>query len=57
MRGSDHDRELREYYIDGTGLHVGDPFRSVGGILSGNLVNLASPPGGAPSPLSTGRES
>ena len=42
MRGSDHDRELREYRIDGTGLHVGDPFRNVAGILSGNLVNLAA---------------
>lgn len=42
MRGSDHDRELREYCIDGTGLHVGDPFRNVAGILSGNLVNIVT---------------
>ena len=40
MRGSDHDREIREYTIDGSGLHVGEPFRNVAGILSGNVVNL-----------------
>jgi circadian clock protein KaiC len=39
MRGSDHDRDIREYRIDGSGLHVGDPFRTVAGILSGNVVN------------------
>ena len=42
MRGSAHDRDIREYRIDGTGLHVGDPFRTVAGILSGNVVNLVS---------------
>jgi circadian clock protein KaiC len=40
MRGSRHDRDIREYRIDGDGLHVGEPFRSVAGILSGNVVNL-----------------
>lgn len=40
MRGSDHDRDIREYNIDATGLHVGPPFRTVAGILSGNVVNL-----------------
>ena len=40
MRGSDHDRDIREYRIDGKGLHVGEPFRTVAGILSGNVVNL-----------------
>lgn len=42
MRGSKHDRDIREYVIDGDGLHVGEPFRTVAGILSGNVVNLAS---------------
>jgi circadian clock protein KaiC len=42
MRGSDHDHELREYRIDGTGLHIGEPFRTVAGILSGNVVNLVA---------------
>jgi circadian clock protein KaiC len=41
MRGSDHDRDIREFLIDDTGLHVGDPFRTVAGILSGNVVSLA----------------
>ena len=49
MRGSDHDRDIREYRIDSTGLHVGDPFRTVAGILSGNVVNLVSLDGSAPS--------
>ncbi len=40
MRGSDHDRDIREYRIDGSGMHVGQPFRTVAGILSGNVVNL-----------------
>ena len=47
MRGSDHDRDIREYDIDGSGMHIGEPFRSVSGILSGNIVNLA-PPDDAP---------
>lgn len=42
MRGSDHDRDIREYLVDGRGLHVGEPFRTVAGILSGNVVNLVS---------------
>ena len=42
MRGSDHDRDIREYRIDSTGLHVGEPFRTVAGILSGNVVNLVA---------------
>jgi circadian clock protein KaiC len=40
MRGSDHDRDIREYSIDAEGLHVGEPFRTVAGILSGNVVNV-----------------
>ena len=42
MRGSDHDRDIREFCIDADGLHVGEPFRTVAGILSGNVVNLVS---------------
>ena len=41
MRGSAHDKEIREFTIDGSGLHVGKPFRNVMGILSGNLVQMA----------------
>ena len=36
MRGSQHDSTLRQYSIDGTGMHIGEPFRDVVGILSGN---------------------
>ena len=35
MRGSLHDKEIREYFIDGEGMHVSKPFRRVHGILSG----------------------
>ena len=36
MRGSMHDKEIREFNIDGEGMHIGRPFRNVTGILSGN---------------------
>jgi circadian clock protein KaiC len=36
MRGSAHDKEIREFTIDGKGLHIGKPFRDVVGILSGH---------------------
>jgi len=36
MRGSQHDHDIREYTIDADGMHIGDPFRQVSGILSGN---------------------
>jgi circadian clock protein KaiC len=36
MRGSQHDCTLRQYTIDGEGMHIGEPFRDVAGILSGN---------------------
>jgi len=35
MRGSFHDKSIREYTIDGTGLHIKEPFRGVSGILAG----------------------
>lgn len=36
MRGSMHDKEIREFTIDGQGLHLGKPFRNVTGILAGD---------------------
>ena len=36
MRGSMHDKQIREFSIDGSGMHIGDPFRNVAGILVGN---------------------
>ncbi|MFP5219118.1 MAG: circadian clock protein KaiC [Actinomycetes bacterium] len=44
MRGSSHDHEIRQYTIDGSGMHIGQPFRSVGGILSGRVVNHGNLP-------------
>jgi len=36
MRGSQHDSNIRQYTIDGAGMHIGEPYRDVAGILSGN---------------------
>lgn len=36
MRGSMHDKDIREFSIDGKGMHIGKPFRNVTGILAGN---------------------
>lgn len=35
MRGSMHDKSIREYRIDGKGMHIGAQFRNVAGILAG----------------------
>lgn len=36
MRGSKHDKEIREFTIDEKGMHIGHAFNNVIGILSGN---------------------
>ncbi|HCB14053.1 MAG TPA: circadian clock protein KaiC [Gammaproteobacteria bacterium] len=36
MRGSAHDKEIREFSIDANGMHIGKAFRNVTGILSGH---------------------
>ncbi|MEO7712664.1 MAG: circadian clock protein KaiC [Gemmatimonadaceae bacterium] len=36
MRGSRHDSSIRRYTIDKGGMHIGEPFRDVVGILAGN---------------------
>ncbi len=38
MRGSPHDMNLREYTIDESGMHIGEPFTSVAGVLSGHVI-------------------
>jgi len=38
MRGSMHDKQIREFTIDGTGMHIGEPFRNVTGIIAGNPI-------------------
>ncbi len=40
MRGSMHDKDIREYTIDGDGYHIGKPFTNVTGILSGNIMHV-----------------
>ncbi len=35
MRGSMHEKDIREFVIDGTGTHIGKAFKNVTGILSG----------------------
>ncbi|MDB4874775.1 MAG: circadian clock protein KaiC [Gemmatimonadetes bacterium] len=42
MRGSPHDTELREYRIDGDGMHIESPFTDVVGILSGSPRSVAA---------------
>ncbi len=38
MRGSQHDKDIREYSIDSKGMHIGNSFSSVTGILTGQPV-------------------
>ena len=42
MRGSMHDKEIREFTIDSQGMHIGKPFRNVVGILAGNPQQIAA---------------
>lgn len=44
MRGSAHDKEIREFSIDGSGMHLGKSFRNVSGIISGNPTQLPIAP-------------
>jgi circadian clock protein KaiC len=41
MRGSMHDKDIREFTIDNRGMHIGRPFRQVTGILSGNPIHIS----------------
>ena len=40
MRGSMHDKEIREFTIDQAGMHIGKAFRNITGILSGHPSNV-----------------
>ena len=40
MRGSHHDKDIREFTIDENGLHIHQPFRTVFGIMSGNFRHV-----------------
>jgi circadian clock protein KaiC len=41
MRGSMHDKDIKEFSIDGNGMHIGKPFRNVTGIISGTPMYIA----------------
>ena len=41
MRGSQHDRDIREFTIDAGGMHILRPFRHVTGILSGSPEHVS----------------
>jgi len=41
MRGSMHNKEIREFTIDNQGMHIGDAFRNVTGILAGHPQHLS----------------
>ena len=41
MRGSIHDKGIREFTIDQKGMHLGRPFRNVTGILAGTPVHVS----------------
>jgi len=38
MRGSYHEKVIREFTIDSSGMHIGAPFTNVFGILAGNPI-------------------
>ncbi len=42
MRGSIHDKNIREFTIDHRGMHVGKPFRNISGILAGRPSHVQS---------------
>jgi circadian clock protein KaiC len=42
MRGSEHEKSIREYTIDSQGMRIGPPFYDVSGILSGNPAYVGS---------------
>lgn len=41
MRGSMHDKQIREFTIDNTGMHIGKAFNNVTGILVGNPMYVS----------------
>lgn len=41
MRGASHDKSIRQFNIDATGMHIGDRFVGIEGILDGHPVHVA----------------
>ncbi len=50
MRGSAHDKQIREILIDKKGLHIGKAFVNVAGIISGDSVQISA---GETNPISS----
>jgi circadian clock protein KaiC len=48
MRGSPHDKDIREFTIDNRGMHIGAPFREVAGILAGRFAFMPAGPDDGP---------
>jgi circadian clock protein KaiC len=42
MRGSLHDKDIREFTIDNQGMHINKPFRNVIGILAGRPMHATA---------------
>ncbi len=42
MRGTQHEKDIREYIIDHSGMHIRSPFRGVHGILTGTPTYMFS---------------
>jgi len=38
MRGSWHDKQIREYVVTNQGMQIREPFRGIGGILTGSIT-------------------
>jgi circadian clock protein KaiC len=47
-RGSAHERTIRDFKLDGNGIHIGEPLRRFRGVLTGVPVSLDSEAAGAP---------
>ena len=41
MRGSAHDKAIRQFTIDSKGIHVGEAFRNTSGIIGGQPVHMS----------------
>lgn len=44
MRGSEHDKDIRRFTIDGQGIRMGDSFDGLTGILTGDVRQVECPP-------------
>ena len=42
MRGTSHEKDIRQFTIDGGGMHIGEPFRGTEGILEGHPVHVGT---------------